>query len=234
MKKLLIITLLIIIIAVIGGLYSYHKKQRKMSLHETHHVLKSLQQGNKRFTSGNLELHNYKKQIAYTKETQHPKTIVLSCMDSRSAPEIIFDQGIGDIFTIRVAGNVINSDILGSMEFGTQVAGAKLIVVLGHTRCGAVQAACQGDQLGHLSGLLQKIQPAVTRTETHLKTTSCSDPKLVDAIAEQNVMNIVQQIPQESPIIANLLKNKKINIVGAMYDISTGEVTFLDPVHPLE
>ena len=147
-------------------------------------------------------------------------------MDSRSIPEIAFDQGIGHIFTIRVAGNVINKDILGSMEYATKVVGTKLIVVLGHTSCGAVAAACEHVEMGNITGLLQQIQPAVKATTGGAGNSNCKSMDLINAIAKANVMNMVKQIPQQSPIIAELMKKGQVKVVGGIYDVGTGKVTF--------
>jgi carbonic anhydrase len=227
MIKKIILTLIIILVATAATFYYMEKKQMKHANDASNLALQSLKQGNARFTSGKMLEHNYSAQIKDTKTGQSPKAVVLSCMDSRSIPELAFDQGIGDIFTLRIAGNVINKDILGSMEFGTKVVGAKVIVVLGHTQCAAVAAACQNDKLGNLTDLLQEIRPAVVSTEKKLKTKSCA-PTMIDAVAQQNVINMVHRIPQQSKIIAELVHSGQLKIIGAMYDVATGKVTFIE------
>jgi carbonic anhydrase len=192
-----------------------------------HDALNKLLAGNQRFLQGNMQQRNYSKQAKLTyKLGQAPFAIILSCMDSRSPSEIIFDQGIGDIFALRVAGNIINPDILGSMEYGVKVASAKLIVVMGHTQCGAVAAACKGTELGNITQLLVKIKPAVFAVKKSLAV-SC-DKNLVNKIAKQNVINGMIQIPKQSSIIAEMLAQKKIMLVGAMHDLKMGHVTFFD------
>lgn len=229
MKKTLITFILIIVIAGAGTFYYFNKKQSKTAYMASNRVLAVLKEGNERFVSGKRKNRNYGQQILDTKLSQRPEAVVLSCMDSRSIPEVAFDQGIGKIFTIRVAGNVINRDIIGSMEYGTKIVGAHLIVVLGHTNCGAVKAACKNVKLNKLSDVLDQIQPAVKTTETDLKNTDCTDPSLYDAIAKQNVINMVNQIPQQSTAIAALVNSGQLKIVGAMYDVSTGKITFIEP-----
>ena len=228
MIKKILITATALILAAALTFYIVEKKNMNNATQASNLILQSLKQGNERLTSGKMQQYDYHQQIKDTQLTQSPKAIVLSCMDSRSIPEVIFNQGIGDIFTLRVAGNVINQDILGSMEYGTDVVGAKLIVVMGHTRCGAVTAACQNEQLGSLTGLLKMIHPAVESTEKKLKTKACSNPTIIDEAAKQNVINMVHRIPEKSTIIAKLVQTGKLKIVGAMHDVATGKVTFLD------
>lgn len=229
LKKLLLVIIILVIAAGIGVAYYFHyKKQSKPSFHQSNQVLQNLKQGNQRFVSGQPKERDYEKQILSTKKAQYPEAVVLSCMDSRNIPELAFDQGIGKIFAIRVAGNVINQDILGSMEYGTKVVGAKLIIVMGHTNCGAMKAACKGIKLGNLTSLLQQLQPSVQTAEATLQSSDCTDATLVDAIAKRNVINMVQQIPQKSSIIAELVQQGKVKIIGAMYDVSTGKITFIN------
>lgn len=191
-------------------------------------VLTNLKNGNQRFLA-NQPLHrNYPQEIRETKAAQFPVAAVLNCMDSRNIPELTFDQGIGEIFALRVAGNIVNEDILGSLEYATAVMHAELIVVMGHTSCGAMGGACKNLKLGNLTSLLAKIQPAVQDAEKVMPTANCKDPALIDEIARRNVEHVVLEVPQRSPIIANLIAQKKVEIVGAMYDIRTGKVTFLN------
>lgn len=228
MKKILPLLLLVLIVAGAGGYYYYVKNKPIMNAQEANQVLQTLVEGNARFVAGKPREHDYQAQILDTKKTQAPSTVVLSCMDSRSIPELAFDKGIGSVFTLRVAGNVINQDILGSMEYATKVVGAKLIVVMGHTNCGAIKAACKDAKLGNLTDLLQDIRPAVKTVESNVQNAECTDKTFVDQIAKQNVLNMIHAIPVQSPIIAELLKNNEVKIVGAMYDVSTGKVSFFE------
>ena len=169
-------------------------------------------------------------QVAQTTGGQYPFATILSCIDSRVSSELIFDQGIGDIFSARVAGNIVNEDLLGSMEFACKLAGTRVIVVLGHTSCGAVKGACDDAKLGNLTALVSKIKPAVTAV------TQPEDPKLrnsknlefVDRVAEMNVNLTLEDIRKKSPVLKEMEDNGEIQIRGAMYDINTGEVTFMD------
>jgi carbonic anhydrase len=212
--------------AVDASTYTQSKESLKSMTPDT--ALTLLEEGNDRFVSGNMKNRNYLQQAKLTKKGQHPFAFVLSCMDSRGSPELIFDQGIGDIFAGRVAGNVISADQLGGMEFATEVMGAHIIVVMGHTSCGAVRGACAHVELGNLTQLVDKISPAVNEVKQHeqVAALNCEDPKVVDAIAKQNVLNMMQAIPEKSPIIKKLIAQKQVVIVGAMHDLSTGKVTF--------
>lgn len=190
-------------------------------------VLQILKEGNANFVN-NLETNrNFLEQVNDTSEGQFPIAIILSCMDSRTSTELIFDQGLGDVFSTRIAGNVVNDDILGSMEYACQVAGSKLIVVLGHTHCGAIKGACSQVKLDHLTGLLDKIQPAVdcVCSKNHVDEIG-HDEDLIQQVANKNVQLMVEQIKQRSPVLNKLLQAKKIDIVGGMYDIETGKVEF--------
>lgn len=190
-------------------------------------ALAELKAGNKRFAKAKINQRDY---LRIAKKTsvygQHPIAIVLSCIDSRSDPVIVFDQGLGNIFKTAVAGNVISPNILASMEYATNYAGSRLIVVMGHTQCGAIQAACTGKVFGHLHGLIEQIEPAVKSVEKQLKNKNCEDPILVDAIARQNVINQMHEIVKQSPIINKLVKSGQIKIVGAMHNIKSGKVEF--------
>lgn len=192
-------------------------------------ALNLLREGNERFTN-NLKINrNLLQQVNETKDGQHPIAVILSCIDSRTSAELIFDQGLGDVFSVRIAGNVLNKDILGSMEFACKLAGAKIIVVLGHTRCGAVKGACEHVQLGHLSGLLSKLGPAIERTPrpAHLNGNLY---QYVDAVAVNNVHHVIDQIAEESNILHEMVDVGQIAIVGGMYDVETGRVEFFE--HP--
>ncbi len=191
-------------------------------------VLQRLEEGNQRFVNGKMKNRNTLMQAHLSAAKQHPVAVILSCIDSRTPPEIIFDQGIGDIFSVRIAGNIQNSDILGSMEFGTKLVGAKLIAVIAHTNCGAMKGACQKAVLGHLTNLLQQIQPAVVQSEKELNTNDCQQDKLIDQIAKNNVLLVMAEIQKQSPIIAKLIQEGKIGMVGGIQDLATGKVTFFD------
>ncbi|MDO9424896.1 MAG: bifunctional SulP family inorganic anion transporter/carbonic anhydrase [Methylobacter sp.] len=190
-------------------------------------VLALLKEGNERFVNNLKSNRNLLEQINDTRQGQFPIAIILSCMDSRTSVELIFDQGLGDVFSARVAGNVINDDILGSMEYACKLAGSKLIVVLGHSHCGAVKGACANVELDHLSGLLHKIKPAVdaVHAEESIEI-SASNDELVQKVADKNVQLTVEQIRSKSPLLDAMLKNGEIDIVGGMYNIETGKVEF--------
>ena len=184
-----------------------------------------LKAGNARYVSGQSLPRDLAAERAATASGQFPFAVVLSCLDSRTSSELIFDQGIGDVFNARVAGNVLNDDILGSMEFGCKAAGAKLIAVVGHSKCGAVKGVCSGVELGHLTGLLAKIKPAADAVPT---TGDKTDYAHVDAVARENVKLVMAQVMERSPILAELIRDGKVALVGGMYDLDTGNVTFLD------
>jgi carbonic anhydrase len=191
-------------------------------------ALELLKDGNKRFVS-NLKINrNLLQQANETSDGQHPFAVILSCIDSRTSAELIFDQGLGDIFSIRIAGNIINDDILGSMEFGCKVAGAKMIVVLGHTNCGAVKGACDNVELGNLSALIHKIKPAVALEVGTIENRTSKNIIFVERVAELNVSLSVKNILLNSPIIAEMVKAGDIGIVGGIHDIATGEVKFFE------
>lgn len=189
-------------------------------------ALSILIEGNKRFVNNLKSNRDLLEQVNATSEGQHPFAVILSCIDSRTSAELIFDQGLGDIFSIRIAGNCVNEDILGSMEFACKVAGAKLIVVLGHTRCGAVKGACDDVRMGNLTALLNKIRPAVDDTTTTGPRNSANEA-FVEDVALRNVRIAVEQIPERSPILKELLGSGAAGIIGGMYDVQTGKVEFL-------
>ena len=192
-----------------------------------HKAKEILLEGNKRFVNSLRLNRNYLQQVNETSEGQYPFAVVLSCIDSRTSAELIFDQGLGDIFSARIAGNIVNDDILGSMEFACKVAGSKLIVVLGHTNCGAVKGACDHVELGHLSGLLHKIKPAVDAIQ-YTGEKSSKNMEFVEKVAEKNVLNMLKEIPEKSPIIREMIEKEQIGIVGGMYNVETGVVEFYD------
>jgi carbonic anhydrase len=194
-------------------------------------VLELLKEGNQRFVNNLESNRNLLEQVNDTRQGQFPIAIILSCMDSRTSVELIFDQGLGDVFSARVAGNVINDDILGSMEYACKLAGSKLIVVLGHSHCGAVKGACAHVELDHLSGLLRKIQPAVDAVHAEESAEITADHDLlVQKVADKNVQLTVEQIKSKSPVLNAMLKSGEIGIVGGMYNIETGTVQFYSDV----
>lgn len=192
-------------------------------------VLAQLKEGNARYAAGKLTEPNVKPSIAVAAKGQFPKAVVLSCLDSRIPVEMVFDQGIGDLFVGRVAGNVENDDLLGSFEFATKLAGAKLVVVLGHDECGAVKGACDHVEMGKLTGLLEKITPAVEAVEGFEKDQRNSKHKpFVDAVVKQNVQATVADLRKGSEILAELEKSGAIKIVGGVYSMETGTVEWLE------
>ncbi|MDG0816265.1 carbonic anhydrase family protein [Bdellovibrio svalbardensis] len=190
--------------------------------------LAALKDGNRRFLNNQQLGHDFHYQINKTKDGQKPYAVVLSCLDSRVPVEVVFDQGIGEVFVARVAGNIENNDILGSMEYGTAVVGAKLIVVMGHTKCGAVKGACDNVKLGHLTELLKKIEPAVKNVKSTTPNFNPESYEHVDHVSEENVRLTVGRIRKNSQIIRDLESQNKVRLVGAMYDISSGNVKFLE------
>lgn len=196
-------------------------------------VLKDLMDGNKRFVAGELTEANIEARIEQTSKGQFPKAYILSCVDSRVPVEQVFDQGIGDIFVGRVAGNVEGVDQLGSMEFASAAAGVKLVMVLGHEACGAVKGACDHVKLGNLTELLAEITPAVDAVEGFEEDQENSkNPEFVAAVVEENVRQTVADLRTRSETLANLEKEGKIKIVGGLYSLHTGEVTLLDGLEP--
>jgi carbonic anhydrase len=189
-------------------------------------ALEILQEGNQRFVSNLRYNRNLLQQVNDTSAGQFPFAIVLSCIDSRTSAELIFDQGLGDIFSVRIAGNVLNEDILGSMEFACNVAGSKLVVVLGHTKCGAVKGACAHVEMGHLTGLLEKIQPSVEKVQGRHGEGLTSE-NIVEEVARENVLASLDDILRRSSILRNLYKEGKIGLAGGVYSVETGEVAFL-------
>ena len=209
--------------------WTYTQSKEKLKLMTPATALTLLKEGNSRFIAGKMKNRNFLKQVKLTKNSQFPFAFILSCMDSRGSPELIFDQGIGDIFSGRVAGNVIDDDQLGGMEYAVRVIGAHIIVVMGHTSCGAVKGACEKVKLGNLTQLLDKITPAANTIKKQSQDSSldCNDSTIVNAIAKQNVMNMIQEISKRSSIIKSLVDKKQVVIVGAIQDLSTGQVTFI-------
>jgi carbonic anhydrase len=195
--------------------------------------LKSLQylkEGNQRFQNNLKANRNLLEQVNDTSDGQFPFATILSCIDSRVSAELVFDQGLGDIFSVRIAGNFVNEDILGSMEFASKLAGTKLIVVLGHTACGAVKGACDDVKMGNLTKLIEKIKPAVNAVSEpkDLSLRNSSNSEFVDHVSQKNVQLTIDRIHEESPILSEMEKNKEIMIIGAMYDINIGSVAFYE------
>ncbi|GEO12021.1 carbonic anhydrase family protein [Segetibacter aerophilus] len=191
-------------------------------------ALEILQEGNKRFVQNLKVNRNLLEQVNNTSEGQWPFEVILSCIDSRTSAELIFDQGLGDIFSVRIAGNVINDDILGSMEFACKIAGSKFILVLGHTKCGAVKGACDHVEMGHLSKLLSKIQPAVQAEKTTTENRTSANPEFVENVSRINVIRNVEEILNRSNIIREMVEEGKIGICGAMYDVTSGNTEFYE------
>ena len=191
-------------------------------------ALDILKEGNQRFMN-NIKTHrNLLQQVNETSAGQFPFAAILSCIDSRTSAELIFDQGLGDVFSIRIAGNILNEDILGSMEFACKMAGSKLVVVLGHTKCGAIEGACDNIVLGNITSLLSKIKPAISK-ETETKENRTGSNKLfVRNVTVHNVFLTVQKVRQQSRILNELEQSGQIKIVGGLYDLDTGEVTFYE------
>lgn len=190
-------------------------------------IIEIMKQGNARFRKGERKARNYLREQRASASGQYPAAVLLSCIDSRAPAEVIMDLGISDIFNCRVAGNVENSDILGSMEFGCKLSGAKLIVVMGHTACGAIKGAIANAELGNLTGLLAKIKPAVQAT-VYDGDRSATNYAFVDAVARKNVELTIADIRRDSPVLAELEASGAIRIVGAMYNLGTGALTFFD------
>jgi len=208
-----------------------HSKETQASL-TPRMALEILQEGNARFIKNLKAQRDLLAQVNDTRDGQWPFATVLSCIDSRTSTELIFDQGLGDVFSIRIAGNIVNTDILGSMEFACKVAGSKLIVVLGHTKCGAVKGACDHVEMGNLTELLSKLQPAVySESETTATDKRNSkNGKFVENVASLNVKRGVKNIIERSFILEEMLDKGEIGIVGAMYNIDTGKVEFYKDV----
>tara|TARA_B100000809_G_scaffold265081_1_gene322797 strand:+ start:2257 stop:2859 length:603 start_codon:yes stop_codon:yes gene_type:complete len=184
-------------------------------------ALTVLREGNDRFVKNLKTQRNHLDLVEETSSGQYPFAVVLSCIDSRVPAELVFDQGIGDIFSVRVAGNIVNEDILGSIEYGCAVSGSKILIVLGHTKCGAVTAACENVKLGNITALLSKIKPAIETVKSSTKKVE------VEAVAIENVRQSIKEVRAKSSILADLEKEAKIKIVGAIYNVETGSVSFI-------
>jgi carbonic anhydrase len=187
-----------------------------------------LKAGNNRFINNLKVSRNLLQQANETSDGQHPFAVILSCIDSRTSAELIFDQGLGDVFSVRIAGNILNEDILGSMELGCKLVGAKILVVLGHTRCGAVKGACDHIEMGNLTALLTKIRPAVEDETTIKENRNSYNEEFVEKVSTINVKRTVKAITERSPILKEMIESGQIGIVGGSHDITTGKVTFFD------
>lgn len=191
-------------------------------------ALDILKKGNERFVNNLKANRNLLQQVNDTSDGQFPFAFVLSCIDSRTSAELIFDQGLGDIFSCRIAGNILNDDIMGSMEFACKVAGSKVVLVLGHTKCGAIKGACDQVQLGHLTSLIDKIKPAIDITDAGSGPKDSSNSEYVEAVSVNNVKLIMKKILRSSDIIAEMARKGEIILEGGMYDVETGIVEFFD------
>jgi carbonic anhydrase len=191
-------------------------------------ALAELRDGNARFVAGRPLLRNFSAEVKATAAGQYPFAVVLSCLDSRQPIEIVLDQGIGDIFSARIAGNVLNDDILGSMEFACKVSGAKLIAVIGHSNCGAIKGAVDDVELGNLTGLLTKIKPAIDAVPADVQPRTTQNLAFVDQVSEANVRLVMKEIRERSPILREMLDKGEIGLVGGMYDLTTGKVEFYE------
>ena len=193
-------------------------------------ALDTLKEGNHRFIKNLKAQRDLLGQVNDTREGQFPFATLLSCIDSRTSAELIFDQGLGDIFSVRIAGNIVNTDIIGSMEFACKVAGSKLIVILGHTNCGAVKGACDHVEMGNLTELLSKLQPAVYQEKITTENRTSSNKEFVENVAAINVRRSAEQIIERSYILEQMLEKGEIGVVGGMYNVKNGEVEFYDDV----
>lgn len=191
-------------------------------------ALDYLRDGNHRFVNNLKSNRNLLQQVNETRDGQFPVAVILSCIDSRTSAELIFDQGLGDVFSVRVAGNIVNEDILGSMEFACKLAGSRLIVVLGHSKCGAIKGACDNVQMGNLSTLLNKIQPAVYYERTTTENRDSGNADFVQNVAKIQIKRSVESIIEQSVILREMIEKGEVGLIGAMYDVETGEVEFLE------
>lgn len=189
-------------------------------------ALTFLEEGNKRFVQNLKAHHDLLEQVNATQNGQFPFATILSCIDSRTSAELIFDQGLGDIFSIRIAGNVLNDDIIGSMEFACKLAGSKLIVILGHSKCGAVTGACTETKLGYLTGLLDKMQPSIDYVTSNYPNANLSQKVGIDLVAKHNVKHVITELLHKSTVLNEMYENGEIGIIGAFYNVESGEVQF--------
>ena len=202
-----------------------HNKESQSTVTPTA-ALQFLQEGNKRFVNNLKFNRNLLQQVNETRDGQWPFAVVLSCIDSRTSAELIFDQGLGDVFSVRIAGNIVNEDILGSMEFACKVAGSKLVVVLGHTKCGAVKGACDHVEMGNLTALLSKLQPSVEKETATKENRNSHNSDFVENVASINVKQMVNAVRERSAVLNEMIEKGEIGICGAMYNVETGYVEF--------
>ncbi len=202
-----------------------HTKESQLSI-SPDMALQFLKEGNERFQNNLKANRDLLQQVNETRDGQFPFATILSCIDSRVSAELVFDQGLGDIFSIRIAGNFINEDILGSMEFACKIAGSKLLVVLGHTGCGAIKGVCDNVTMGNLTTVMTKLRPALDETDEPSGDRSSSNLAFVDKVAKTNVIMTMHGITERSTILRDLLNDKSIDLIGGLYDVNTGEVTF--------
>src|SRR5678816_860138 len=191
-------------------------------------VIKDLKEGNKHYVSNHLTANDYPRMLHHSAQGQYPEAFILSCIDSRVPVEEVFDKAIGDLFVGRVAGNFVDEDMLGSMEYGCKVSGAKLIVVMGHESCGAIKAAIENEKLGNITAMLAKIKPALAMSKDFAGERTIENHAFVERVVKDNIINTVRTIPVKSPVLKGMLDKREIRIVGAYYSFETGEVSFLD------
>ena len=204
-----------------------HTKETQTSL-TPDLAVQYLKEGNARFMQNIKANRDLLEQANTTSAGQFPFAAILSCIDSRTSAELIFDQGLGDIFSIRIAGNILNDDILASMEYSCKLSGSKLIVVLGHTKCGAISGACDHVELGHVTGLLNKIKPAIELEKETIKERNSANKNFVKNVSKNNVLHVVHQVREQSSILCDMENAGQIKIVGGMYDLDNGQVTFFE------
>lgn len=191
-------------------------------------ILQRLKEGNRRFTENNITARDHSKMVRATARGQYPKSVVLSCLDSRIPVEDVFDKGIGDMFVARNAGNIVNEDVLGSMEYACKVSGAKLILVMGHSSCGAVKSAIDDVRMGNITAMLAKIKPAIALSQNFQGLKKSKNDAFTDVVGKNNVLNTIEIIRMQSPILKEMEDKGRIKMVGAYYDINTGKVQFIE------
>jgi carbonic anhydrase len=212
-------------VAGIAETYLTAEKQAQLTPDD---VIRSLKEGNKHFVDNSLTLRNFTEQIRSSIIGQFPEAVILSCIDSRIPVVYVFDKGIGDLFVIRVAGSVVNEDILGCMEYGCKVSGAKIILVIGHGSCGAIKSAIDNVKMGNITQMLEKVKPAIEKSSVYKGEKSSKNYDFVNLVCLNNVLNSIDEIKARSPILKEMSDNGKIKIVGAIYDLNTGIVKFLE------